>query len=191
MSKSFTLAIAAATLVAAPAFAQSMFDYQRTPGPTSHIGVSGGQSKFRTNCASFFECDQKDTGWKVYGGSSVSDILGWEAAYTDFGKISASGGQTEAWAGSLSLVGGIPIGDRFNVFGKIGGVYGKTDIRASTTALVEHGDKSGWGWTYGVGAALGVTRNVQLRVDWDRYKLDFAGGNRDVDLLSAGVQLKF
>jgi hypothetical protein len=34
-------------------------------------------------------------------------------------------------------------------------------------------------------------RNVQTRVDWDRYNLDFAGGSRDVDLLSAGVQMRF
>jgi OmpA-OmpF porin, OOP family len=191
MSKTFALAIATATLAASPAFAQSAFDYQRSPGPSAHVGVSGGQSKFRTDCASFFECDQKDTGWKVYGGSTVSDVLGWEVGYTDFGAIRASGGEVKAWAGNLSLVGGIPIGPRFTLFGKVGGVYGSTDVRASTTALVENGDRSGWGWTYGVGGALGLTRNVQLRVDWDRYKLDFAGGSRDVDLLSAGVQLKF
>jgi len=190
MSKSITLAIAAAAFTAAPAFAQ-VLDYQRTPGPRAHIGVSAGQSKFRTDCSSFFECDQKDTGWKVYGGSTVSDVFGWEAGYTDFGAIRASGGETEAWAGSLSLVGGIPIGDRFSLFAKLGGVYGKTDVKASATALVEKGDRSGWGWTYGFGGALGLTRNVQLRVDWDRYKLDFVGGSRDVDLLSAGVQMKF
>jgi hypothetical protein len=34
-------------------------------------------------------------------------------------------------------------------------------------------------------------RNVQPRVHWDRYNLDFAGGSRDVDLLSAGVQMRF
>jgi hypothetical protein len=40
-------------------------------------------------------------------------------------------------------------------------------------------------------AALGVVRNVQWTLDWDRYNLDFAGGSRDVDLLSAGVQMRF
>ena len=191
MSKSISLALAAVTLAAAPAFAQSVFDNQRTDRTFGHVGVSGGQSKFRTDCSTLFDCDRKDTAWKVYAGGSVNDILGFEAGYTDFGKIRAGGGDTKAWAGNLSLVAGIPIGDRFSVFAKGGGVYGKTDVRASTTAAIEHGDRTGWGYTWGFGGALGITRNVQVRLDWDRYKLDFAGGRRDVDLLSAGVQFRF
>ncbi len=191
MSKSMALAIAAATLAASPVFAQSVFDSQRSDRTWGHVGVSGGQSKFRTDCTTLFDCDKKDTGWKVYGGSSVNDILGFEIGYTDFGKIRAFGGDTEANAGNLSLVAGIPFGDRFSIFAKAGGVYGRTDVKASATQLVKTGDKKGWGSTWGVGGALGVTRNVQVRIDWDRYKLDFAGGRRDVDLLSAGVQLRF
>ena len=191
MNKAIALAVAATALSASSAFAQSMFDSQRTDRTWGHVGVSGGQSKFRTDCSSLFDCDKKDTAWKVYGGGSVNDILGFEIGYTDFGKIRAFGGETEAKAGNLSLVAGIPIGDRFSVFAKAGGVYGRTDVTASTTALVQHGDRKGWGSTWGFGGALGITRNVQMRIDWDRYKLDFAGGRRDVDLLSAGVQLRF
>jgi OOP family OmpA-OmpF porin len=191
MSKRITLALALAAMAASPAFAQSIFDSQRSDRTFGHVGVSGGQSKFRTDCSTLFDCDKKDTAWKVYAGGSVNDILGFEAGYTDFGKIRASGGDTKAWAGNLSLVAGIPIGDRASVFAKGGGVYGKTDVRASTSALVQQGDRTGWGTTWGFGGALGITRNVQVRLDWDRYKLDFAGGRRDVDLLSAGVQLRF
>jgi opacity protein-like surface antigen len=191
MSKSIWMAIAATTLAASPAFAQSIFDSQRSDRTFGHVGVSGGQSKFRTDCSTLFDCDKKDTGWKVYGGGSVNDILGFEIGYTDFGKIRASGGDTEANAGNLSLVLGVPIGDRFSLFAKAGGVYGRTDVKASTTALVRSGDEKGWGSTWGVGGALGIARNVQVRIDWDRYKLDFAGGRRDVDFLSAGVQMKF
>ena len=32
---------------------------------------------------------------------------------------------------------------------------------------------------------------MQARVDWDRYSLDFIGGRKDVDMLSAGVQVRF
>ncbi len=191
MSKSMALAIAAATLAASPAFAQSVFDSQRSDRTWGHVGVSGGQSKFRTDCTTLFDCDRKDTGWKVYGGGSVNDILGFEVGYTDFGKIRAFGGETEANAGNLSLVAGIPIGERFSIFVKGGAVYGRTDVKASAQQLVRSGDKKGWGHTWGLGGALGVTRNVQVRIDWDRYKLDFAGGRRDVDMLSAGVQLRF
>ena len=156
-----------------------------------YVGASAGQSHYRTDCSSAFNCDRKDAAFKIYGGGRIYDMIGFELGYTDFGKIQASGGDTEAWASGLSLVAGFPIGDRFAIFAKGGGVYGKTDVRASAESLVQTGHKTGWGTTYGVGAALGVTRTVQVRVDWDRYNLDFAGGSRDIDMLSAGVQMRF
>jgi len=179
-----------AALAASPAFAQSIFDPMPT-APHNYVGVSGGQATFRTDCSDLFTCDKKDTAWKVYGGSGVNDILGVELGYTDFGKIHVNGGDTEAWAGTLSLTAGIPVGDRFKVFAKGGGLYGKTDVNSSPSTLFDSGHKNGWGYTYGVGAALGVTRTVQVRLDWDRHNMDFVGGSKDVDMWSAGVQLRF
>jgi opacity protein-like surface antigen len=89
------------------------------------------------------------------------------------------------------LTAGVPIGDRFNIFAKGGGLYGRTDLSVSRSSLFEQGDKNGWGWTYGVGAAFRVTPTVDIRVDWDRYRLDFAGGDRDIDAAMAGVQVRF
>ena len=182
MRKSLAVGIAALGLAATgSAFAQA----------SSYLGISGGEAKFRTDCSSLFTCDRKDTAWKLYGGVKGNEILGLELGYTDFGKINVSGGETDAWGGSLSLTAGAPIGDRFNVFAKGGGVYGRTDVKASASSLVDTGHKKGWGTTFGVGAALGLTNAVQVRLDWDRYRLDFAGGSRDIDLLSAGVQMRF
>ncbi len=158
-----------------------------------YVGASGGESKFRSDCArtDVFACDKRDTAWKLYAGGKLNNIFGLEAGYTDFGKIRASGGDTKAWAANVSLLAGMPIGDRFNIFGKLGGLYGKTDVSASPDTIFDTGHKSGWGWTYGAGASFNVTQNVALRVDWDRYKLDFVGGRKDVDMASAGVQFRF
>ena len=191
MSKRITLALAAVALLSNAAFAQSIFDSQRSDRTSAYVGASGGQSNFRTNCSSAFSCDKKDSAWKVYAGGSSNDILGFEVGYTDFGKIRASGGETNAWAVPVSLTAGVPIGTRFNAFGKFGGLYGRTDVRASVDSLTERGKKSGWGWTYGAGASFAVTPAIAIRADWDRYKLDFAGGRKDVDMLSAGVQFRY
>ena len=159
-----------------------------------YIGASAGQSKFRTDCnrtITQFECDTKDTGFKVYAGGRMSEWLGLEIGYTDFGRIKASGGEVDAWAVPLSLVAGVPFGDRFSAFGKVGGLYGRTDVTASLDSLTSTGHKSGWGWTYGAGATFAITPALQLRADWDRYKLDFVVGERDVDMLSAGLQFRF
>jgi opacity protein-like surface antigen len=188
-------ALAAVGLMASgAAFAQSTYGAPWRGEFWGYIGASAGESKFRTDCnrtITQFECDTKDTGWKVYSGGRLSEWLGLEIGYTDFGRIKASGGEVDAWAVPLSLVAGVPFGDRFSVFGKVGGLYGKTDVRASLESLVESGDKSGWGWTYGAGAAFAITPTIQIRADWDRHKLDFVGGRDDVDMLSAGLQFRF
>ena len=159
-----------------------------------YVGASGGESKFRTECnrtITQFECDRKDTGFKVYAGGRMSQVLGLEVGYTDFGRIRTNGGDTNAWAVPISVTVGAPIGSRFAAFGKVGGLYGRTDVSASFDTLTATGHKSGWGWTYGAGATFAITPTVQLRADYDRYKLDFVGGRRDVDMLTGGVQVRF
>ena len=188
-------AVAALGLAASgAAFAQSSYNAPWRGDFWGYVGASAGQTKFRTECSrtiTQFECDRKDTGFKVYAGGRMSEILALEFGYTDFGRIRASGGDTDAWAVPVTLLAGIPMGERFSAFGKIGGLYGRTDVTASLESLVDTGHKSGWGWTYGAGAAFALTKALQIRADWDRYKLDFVGGRKDVDMLSAGLQVRF
>jgi opacity protein-like surface antigen len=158
-----------------------------------YVGASAGESKFRADCAAtnVFACDKRDTAWKIYTGGRVNEIFGFEIGYTDFGKIKASGGDTKAWAVPLSVTAGMPLGDRFNIFAKLGGVYARTDVDVSPTTLLDKGRKNGWGGTWGAGASFKVAQNLDIRVDWDRYRLDFVGGRNDVDVLSGGVQFRF
>ena len=156
-----------------------------------YVGASGGQSSFRNECDGIFDCDRKDSAWKAYAGGNFNSILGVEFGYVDFGRMQAFGGDTEARAGFLTLTLGVPLGDRFSVFAKGGGAYGRTDVSAAPAAVVSTGRTSGWGSTWGAGAAFSITKTVQARVDWDRYKLEFADGKRDVDMLSAGLQLRY
>jgi OOP family OmpA-OmpF porin len=157
-----------------------------------YIGAAAGQSKFDNECGrtDIFACDHRDSAWKVYAGGKFNPYWGLEAGFTDFGKVNASGGDTKAWAAGLSLVGNLPI-DRFDLFAKLGGLYGRTDVHADPSTLFDTGHKSGWGWTYGVGADWNLSRNWAVRLDYDRYKLDFVGGRQDLDMASAGVQYRF
>ncbi len=157
------------------------------------LGVSGGESKFKNDCAStdVFHCEHRDSAWKAYATGQFNRNFGLEFGYTDFGKIAASGGETKAWAANVSLLAGVPIGDRFDVFAKGGGIYGHTDVSADPSTLLDTGHKTGWGYTYGVGATFAFTPQWAIRADLDRYTLDFVGGSRDVDMASAGVQFRF
>ncbi|HET7731562.1 MAG TPA: outer membrane beta-barrel protein [Usitatibacter sp.] len=197
LKKSLITALAAAGLAtaAAPAFAQTDYRAPWRGDFWGYVGASGGESKFRTDCnrtITQFECDRKDTGFKVYAGGKMSEVLGLEVGYTDFGRIRTNGGDTDAWAVPISLTVGAPIGPRFAAFGKVGGVYARTDVTTDLNdTFSARGDRNGWGWTYGAGATFAITPTVQIRADWDRYKLDFVGGRRDVDMLTAGLQLRF
>jgi OmpA-OmpF porin, OOP family len=196
LNKRMLSTVAVLGLVSAtPVLAQSDYRAPWRGDFWGYVGASGGESKFRTDCRNtvtrFFECDKRDTGFKVYAGGKMNEILGLEVGYTDFGRIRASGGDTKAWAVPVSLTAGAPLGTRFGLFGKVGGLYGRTDVTADPDTLFDTGHKSGWGWTYGAGATFAITPSLQLRADWDRYKLDFVGGRRDVDMLTAGLQLRY
>ena len=157
-----------------------------------YVGANAGQSKFRNDCSSVvFDCDSKDSAWNVHFGGNFNNLLGIELGYTDFGRLRSFGGDTEAQATNVSLTAGVPIGERFAIFAKGGAAYGHTDVSASPTSFVSTGRKHDWGSTWGVGAAFNVTQTWQVRLDWDRFKLGFVGGDRDVDLLSAGLQMRF
>jgi len=193
VQKRYLLPIAALGLAAsASAFAQT--PEWRMPWSDNfwgYFGASAGESKFRGNCSSLFDCDQKDSAWRVHGGGNFNNLVGLEVGYTDFGRMRSFGGDTDARAANVSLTAGLPLGERFAIFGKLGTVYSRTDVSASPTTFVSTGEKSGWGSTWGAGATYAFTRNLQVRVDWDRHRLDFTNGERDVDLLSAGLQFRF
>lgn len=193
--KTLISAMVLGSLGSTAALAQSQGDY-RAPWRGDfwgYAGASAGESKFDAECDRLIvsRCDKRDTGFKVYAGGRFNEVFGMEVGYTDFGRISASGGQIEAWAIPVTLTAGIPLSNRFGVVGKVGGVYARTDVDVGPTSLFERGHKDGWGWTYGVGATFAFTQTLQARVDLDRYKLDFVGGRRDVDMLSAGLQMRF
>jgi opacity protein-like surface antigen len=156
-----------------------------------YLGASAGQSKFSTGCVGPYNCDLKDTAFRVYAGGKFTDYVSLEAGYVGFGRTDSNGGDTNAWAVPFTLVMGGPLGRGFSAFGKLGGLYGRTDTTVNATTLLPSGSRSGWGWTYGVGAAYSIASNFDVRIDWDRYKLDFADGHHDVDMLGAGVQVRF
>jgi OOP family OmpA-OmpF porin len=194
MQKStLTLVAALALAGAVPAFAQSDYRAPWRGDFWGYIGASGGESKFEANCrnTNVFQCDQRDTAFRVYAGGQMNRVLGLEVGYTDFGRIRASGGETNAWAVPIVLTAGFHA-DRWSVFGKAGGLYSRTDVNVDLNdTFSARGDRNGWGWTYGAGATFGITPNLHLRADVDRYQMDFAGGRRDVDMISGGVVWRF
>jgi len=156
------------------------------------LGVGVGQSKIHSDCAGNFTCDNRDTAWKLYAGGKFNRYFGMEFGYNDFGKVDQSGGRTKAFAANITFTAGVPIGDRFDIFAKGGGAYGRTDVSSDASLGLATGTKSNFEGTYGVGASYAITRNWQVRADWDRFNLDFVGqGKQNVDMATGSLQYRF
>jgi hypothetical protein len=64
-----------------------------------YVGASLGESKYDINCASGFSCDRKGTGFKIFTGGRVRDIIGLEVSVLEMGKAVRAGGQhVGAWS---------------------------------------------------------------------------------------------
>jgi hypothetical protein len=155
-----------------------------------HAGFSFGQSKLDINCPAGFGCDDKDQFWKLYAGGRFNNAIGLEVGVMNFGKFSAGGGETDGWGADAALVAGIPIGANSSVFGKAGLVYARMET-SGTAPGFQTGKERGFGFRWGVGAQLGLTKQFALRADFDRYRVPLVGDHEDVEALTLGVQYTF
>ena len=78
------------------------------------------------------------------------------------GKAVRAGGNTWARGLNLSVIGNLPIGDRFSVFGRVGGTDGWTKTESNTSSL-QSGKDRGVGLAYGLGINFNLSTNWGLR----------------------------
>ena len=119
---------------------------------SAYVGAGVGQSRIGpSQCVELFYCQSHDTGYKVYAGTRLKDILGLELGYLNFGDLQRSDGSQRAQAADLSLVLNAPIGRYASVFVKGGGNYGWTYTRSDLPAVATGADR-GFDWGFGGGA---------------------------------------
>ena len=178
-----------------------------------YAGLGGGLTDARSICNTVWlpagttlgGCDKKDVGWKIYGGYQFTPHWGAELGYLDFGKQRwgvAIGGVTPATAeaeakvwqlaatATLPLVPGSSLySPGFGVFGKLG--LHRSDIDVSAGGISANGSSTDWMW--GLGARWDFTRNVSMRIEWERF--NNAGSNSigttDLEMLSISAMFRF
>jgi OOP family OmpA-OmpF porin len=156
----------------------------------AYVGGSIGATDWRADCPSGSGCDDNTLGFKLYTGTKFNDYFGAEIGYVNLGRPDTNGGHQTAQGANLSLIAGVPIGDRFGVNAKVGTMYAWTNTTGNVPPHLAGKDRD-FGLSYGAGATMALAPQVQLRVDWDRYDLDFKGRDGKVDMLSAGLQYLF
>jgi OOP family OmpA-OmpF porin len=156
--------------------------------------------------------DDTDTGFGIGGGYQLNDHFAVEFGYVDLGSIGyrAEGTVTDdvdqfaaeaildssANGPVVSVLGILPIGERFSVFGRIGlsllNAKGTARITVDGTSARASQSAQKSDPMFGVGVEYDLTRHFAIRLGWDRY-LDVAtqnvAGDTDADLYSLGVRM--
>ncbi|MBL3601376.1 MAG: outer membrane beta-barrel protein [gamma proteobacterium endosymbiont of Lamellibrachia anaximandri] len=191
---------------------------QADDGPW-YMGVSVGASKSAADAAELdanlaalgysttSTLDDTDIGWKLFGGYQWNPNLAVEAALVDLGqvtsRISGNFGDLDAFVAdvarvhpysargiSASIVGELPVAQRFRLFGKVGLFFWDADIDARFEVggqPISFDSKQGVDPVFGAGMKFHINKKTALRVEWERYEID-----RDsVQLFSAGAEYRF
>ena len=183
------LCFTALAAVAAPAAAQSApprddtwrMPYQKDFWTTGHVGLSAGRAYLDAPCPGGASCDDETAAGRIYVGGRFNNTFGAEVSYLKTGNFSRSTGNAEMQGVNFGLLAGIPLGTRSSIFGKVGALWGASELGGLS--------QNGWGPSIGVGGVIGITRGWGLRLDWDRYRFKLPGGNREnIDTLMVGAQ---
>ena len=185
-----------------------------------YIGGGAGKSKIDTDntgidstirssgfATSTTTSDERDTGYKIFGGYQFHPNFAGEVSYANLGKFStfttttgpAATGVGEikidnTW--SFDLLGIAPLGNNFSIFGRAGLLYSETKQSATLTGpggtvSVAFKDND-WNWKLGIGAGYEFTPQFGVRAEWERYRVsDGLGGHGDLDLFSVSARFKF
>jgi OOP family OmpA-OmpF porin len=149
--------------------------------------------------------DDRDTGFKIFGGYAFNRNIAIEAGYFNLGRFSYNattlpagtfGGSSKFSGVNLDLVGTVPLGEHFSVFGRIGATYGETRNSFFETGAVNvlrpNSHNRGGNYKFGAGLEYDFNHSFGVRAEAERYRVDDAIGDRGhVDLLSLGLVYRF
>ncbi|MBC7604911.1 MAG: outer membrane beta-barrel protein, partial [Ramlibacter sp.] len=154
---------------------------------------------------SSFTSDDKDKGGKIYGGFRLNRNLAIEGGYFDLGRFDYQyntvpagtlSGSSHPRGVNLDVVGIVPLGDRFSVFGRVGGAYVESNTsynRSGAVGAVTPGDDGfNLRLKYGVGAQYAFSERLSVRAELERYRVTVPIRHRSrVDMASVGLVYYF
>lgn len=151
------------------------------------------------------DIDDSGFGWKAFIGYNFARHFGLEAGYVDLGEVDGDFALTVPAAGTgkvdvevsgytLTAIGRYPLYDRFEMFGKLGGLFWDKDGRATfiagATSATTSADDDGMDLTVGIGMKYDFSEHIGLRVEWDRY-FGVGDDSANADMFSAGLEFNY
>jgi len=149
--------------------------------------------------------DDRDTGYKLFGGYQFNKNFALEGGYFNLGKFGFTAttvpagtlnGNIKLQGVNLDAVGILPITDKFSAFGRLGVNYADATDSFTGTGFVKVPDPNpserAANLKIGAGIQYDFTQALGVRAEAERYGVNDAVGNRgDVDLISVGLVYRF
>ena len=150
--------------------------------------------------------DNRDTGYKLFGGYQFNRNFALEGGYFNLGTFGfaattapAAGtlnGRMKIQGLNLDAVGILPITERFSAFGRAGLNYADTKDSFSGSGAVNvirpNPSERETNAKVGLGLQYDFTKSIGMRLEAERYRINDGVGNKgDVDLFSVGLVYRF
>jgi OOP family OmpA-OmpF porin len=202
LRRSYRVAAGVLLALASTTWAQAQSDRQTNQSMTpanqsfmapgsSYIGLSAGTSDLRrpiTGLENFGGSGQASYGLSV--GSYFNQNFGVELGYHDFGSVNRAGGSTKVDGINLSLIGRAPVASSFNLLGKLGTTYSRTDVSA-TAPGVATGSERGFDWSYGIGAEWLFHPQWSGVLGYDEHYVKYPGANERISDTSLTLRYRY
>lgn len=200
MRKFAIAAFAALGLVVTPAFAA---------GTGPYVGAGIGQFNVQADDLDF---DDGDVGFKVFGGYNFLEWLGAEVAYIDGGSAEETFSDPDLGSAEIGVditaftlagVGTLPIGDMFELYGKLGMAFWDGDLSISASGAIcdelaaqdlpcsGSGSDSGEDFYWGIGAGVNFGENFNIRIEYEAFQIGADDLDGDADFISGSVVYRF
>lgn len=157
-----------------------LFGLSLCVGQKAQAAPPGGYIGFSLGSADVKEIDETDTAYKLVAGWTVNQNLGMDITFVDLGTY--QGGLADAYGVAFDVVGYLPVGNNFNILGKIGMFAWTVDVD------IINASDDGTDLTYGLGVQYDLHNRLSIRGEWEEYN-DVSGS--DISLLSAGIIYTF
>ncbi len=158
----------------------------------SPLGLNLSRIRYALPCSlGSFLCSDETRSAALPGHAARSDRWAVEMGYVQLGRLERSGGAARAEGLNVSLVGKVPVGASWGVFGKLGTTWGRTDTTALAAGTSASGNESGLGVSYGAGVSWALSPHATATLGWESYDFRFAGGRDPVRTTSLGLQWRY
>ena len=173
------------TMIGLPGFALALETDTETAVVTPYIGGSYGFYHMTddSDLTDLDEFKDDNTAWKAFVGGGLNRNFGLEIAHVDFKDAKKSQWEQKVEGQSIAAVIGWPILDSMRLYGKVGQFFWDTEVGFNNVKVDDDGDDT----FFGAGLQLGITPGLNLRLEYERYKVD----ETDIDLPSISAIISF